>query len=218
MVGYVVVVPQPSLSNRVPDPIPMYGGRNLPPHHQTVLRTPAWRPPVQLSSDTIYVEIAADSIGEVLSPTRLHSTSDTNCKPKLLPVLWLTSCKSEVLTISPTQDAKVKVKSLSRIRLFATPWTVAYQASLSMGFSRQEYWSGLPFPSPGDLPNPGIEPGSPALEADALTSEPPGKPRNKSKLLTLLLTNCKSEIPMTSPTPLDLINFLEQLTEPRKPR
>ena len=58
---------------------------------------------------------------------------------------------------------KVKVKSLSRVRLFATPWTVANQAPLSMGFSRQEYWSGLPFPSPGDLPNPGIEPGSPAL-------------------------------------------------------
>ena len=68
------------------------------------------------------------------------------------------------------------MKSLSRVRLFATPWTVAYQAPLSMGFSRQEYWSGLPFPSPGDLPDPGIEPRSPALEADALTSEPPGKP------------------------------------------
>ena len=60
-----------------------------------------------------------------------------------------------------------KVKSLSRVRLFATPWTVAYQASLSVGFSRQEYWSGLLFPSPGDLPDPGIEPRSPALEADA---------------------------------------------------
>ena len=70
---------------------------------------------------------------------------------------------------------KVKVKLLSCVRLFATPWTVAYQASLSMGFSRQEYWSGLPLPSPGDVPDPGIEPGSPALEADALTSEPPGK-------------------------------------------
>ena len=58
---------------------------------------------------------------------------------------------------------KVKVKSLSRVRLFATPWTVAYQARLSMGFSRQEYWSGLLFPSAGDLPDPGIEPGSPAL-------------------------------------------------------
>ena len=54
-------------------------------------------------------------------------------------------------------------------------WTVAHQAPLSIGFSRQEYWSGLPFPYPGDLPNPGIEPGSPALQADALPSEPPGK-------------------------------------------
>ena len=68
------------------------------------------------------------------------------------------------------------MKSLSHVRLFATPWTVAYQASPSMGFSRQEYWSGVPFSSPGDLPAPGIEPGSSALEADALTSEPPGKP------------------------------------------
>ena len=58
---------------------------------------------------------------------------------------------------------KAKVKSLSCVRLFATPWTVAYQASPSMGFSRQEYWSGLPFPSPEDLPNPGIEPGSPLV-------------------------------------------------------
>ena len=74
---------------------------------------------------------------------------------------------------------KVKVKLLSSVRLFVTPWTVAYQAPLSMGFSRQEYWSGLPFPSPGDFPNPGIEPGSPAFQADALTSE--GSP-NKSKI------------------------------------
>ena len=55
---------------------------------------------------------------------------------------------------------KVKVKSLSCVQPFATPWTVAYQVPPSMGFSRQENWSGLPFPSPGDLPNPGIEPGS----------------------------------------------------------
>ena len=68
------------------------------------------------------------------------------------------------------------MKSLSRVRLFATPRTVAYQAPPSMGFSRQEYCSGLPFPSPGDLPDPGIEPRSPAFQADALTSEPPGKP------------------------------------------
>ena len=71
---------------------------------------------------------------------------------------------------------KVKVKSLSRVRLFATPWTVAHQTPPSMGFSRQNYWSGLPFPFPGDLPNPRIELRSPALQADALTSEPPGKP------------------------------------------
>ena len=68
------------------------------------------------------------------------------------------------------------MKSLSRVHLFATPWTAAYKASLSMEFSRQEYWSRLPFPSPGDLPHPGIKPGSPALQADALSSEPPGKP------------------------------------------
>ena len=68
------------------------------------------------------------------------------------------------------------MKLLSRVQLFATPWTVAYHAPPSMGFSRQEYWSGLPFPSPEDLPDPGIEPGSPTFQADALTSEPPGKP------------------------------------------
>ena len=56
----------------------------------------------------------------------------------------------------------------------ATPWAVAYQASPSMGFSRQEYRSGLPFPSPGDLPDPGIKPGASALQAEALLSEPPG--------------------------------------------
>ena len=60
---------------------------------------------------------------------------------------------------------------------FATPWSVVpLQAPLSMEFSRQEYWGGLPFPSPGDLPNPGVEPGSPALQAESLLSEPPGKP------------------------------------------
>src|SRR5574337_1098638 len=59
---------------------------------------------------------------------------------------------------------------------FVTPWTVACQAPLSMELSRQEYWSGLPFPPPGDLPDPGIKPGSPALQADSLPSKPPGKP------------------------------------------
>ena len=66
----------------------------------------------------------------------------------------------------------MKVKSLS-VSDSATLWAIAHQAPPFMGFSRQEYWSALPFPSPGDLPNPGIEPRSPALRADALTSEPP---------------------------------------------
>ena len=70
---------------------------------------------------------------------------------------------------------KVRVKLLSRVQLLATPWTAAYQAPLSLGFSRREYWSGLPFPSPGDLPDPEIELRTPALQADSLPSEPPGK-------------------------------------------
>ena len=68
------------------------------------------------------------------------------------------------------------MKSLSCVRLSATPWTVAYQAPPSIGFSRQEYWSGVPVPSPGTLPDPGIKPGSSVLQAEVLLSEPPGKP------------------------------------------
>ena len=79
-------------------------------------------------------------------------------------------------------EAMKRKEKLSCVRLFVTPWTIAYQAPPSMGFSRQEYWSGLLFPSPRDLPNPGIKPGSPALEADALTSEPPGKPITMERL------------------------------------
>ena len=80
--------------------------------------------------------------------------------------------KEEDISVLRSQF-RVKVKSLSHVRLFATPWTVAYQAPLSMGFSRQEYWSVLPFPSPGDLPNPGIDPGSlmsPALAGGFVTT------------------------------------------------
>ena len=68
-----------------------------------------------------------------------------------------------------------KWKSLSPVGLLVTPWTVVCQGPLSMGLPRQEFWSWLPFPSPGDLPNPGIEAGSPTLQADSLPSEPPGK-------------------------------------------
>ena len=80
-----------------------------------------------------------------------------------------------------------EVKSPSHVWLFATLWTVASQAPPSMGFSRQEYWSGLPFPSPGDLPNPRIEPGSPALQADSLPTELWRKPSAYNSV-TLLLT------------------------------
>ena len=90
------------------------------------------------------------------------------------------------------------------VQLFATPCTVTYQAPLSTGFSRPECWSGLPFPSPGDLPNPGIEPGSPALQTDALPSEPLGKPTGTTQgnisFITLNLlwkAEIKSEIFLT---------------------
>ena len=79
--------------------------------------------------------------------------------------------------------SKAEVKSLSHVRFLETPWTVAYKAPLSMEFSRQEYWSGLPFSSPEDLPNSGIKLGSPALQADALSSEPPGKPSKAAVII-----------------------------------
>ena len=84
------------------------------------------------------------------------------------------------------------MKSPSRVWLFVTPWTIAYQAPQSREFSRQEYWSGMPLPSPGDLPDPGIEPGSPALRVDTLPSELPGKPvpSNRVVIKILLLEAC----------------------------
>ena len=82
-------------------------------------------------------------------------------------------------------------KSVSR-SIFATPWTVAHLAPLSLGFSRQEYWRGLPFSSPGHLPNPGIEPRSPAVQADFLLSELPGKPKTTSTFSIIVLRNCNT--------------------------
>ena len=76
-----------------------------------------------------------------------------------------------------------------------TPWTIALQAPLSMGFSRPENWSGLPCPPPGDLPNPGIEAGSPALQADSLPSEPPGKPKNTGVASLSLLQGIETGSP-----------------------
>ena len=91
-----------------------------------------------------------------------------------------------------------KVKLLSRVQLFAAPWTVAYQAPLSMGFSRQEYWSRFPFPSPGDLPNPGIEPWSPTSQADTLTSELPGSTVNFHLLSWGLIQDLKTRCKLLS--------------------
>ena len=104
----------------------------------------------------------------------LHSICQQIWKTQWWPQDW----KRSVFIPVPK---KVKVKSLSCVRLFLTPWTVAHQAPPSMEFSRQEYWSGLPFPSPRDLPNPGIKPVSPALWADTLLSEPPGNPESQRK-------------------------------------
>ena len=83
--------------------------------------------------------------------------------------------KGKLILLNLASSFLFKVKSLSHIRLFVAPWTVAHQAPMSVEFSRQEYQSGLPFPSPGDLPYPGLEPRSPVLQADSLPSEPPGK-------------------------------------------
>ena len=81
----------------------------------------------------------------------------------------------ELLYAYTSKCARV-LSRFSHLQLFATLCTVALQAPLSVGFFRQQYWSVLPCPPPGDLPNPGIEPRSPELQGDALTSEPPGKP------------------------------------------
>ena len=92
----------------------------------------------------------------------------------LLFLLWLVTV---LLLGTEKRSWRLKESEVAQScpRLFATPWSVDHQVPLSMGFSRQEYWRGLPFPSAGDLPNPGIESRSPALQADALTTEPPGK-------------------------------------------
>ena len=94
---------------------------------------------------------------DITLPTKVHLV-----KAMFFPVI-LYGCESWTIK----KAVVVSILSLSHVRLFVTPRTVAHQAPPSMGFSRQEYWSGLPFPSPGDLPDPGIKPGSTALQADA---------------------------------------------------
>ena len=130
----------------------------------------------------------------------MHESEKWKVKGTLLSCVWLFSTPRTAAPRlphpwdSPGRNTGVgchfllqcmKVKSFSRLWLFANSWTAAYQAPPSMGFSRQEYWRGLPFPSPGDLPDPGIKSRSPALQADSLLSEPPGKPPS-GKFLDLL--------------------------------
>ena len=86
----------------------------------------------------------------------------------------------------PKKEVK-KLNSLSCVQFFATPWTVVYQVPLSMGFSRQEYWSGLPLPSPGDLSDPGIESESPTLRADSLLEASPPSKENSNVFINLML-------------------------------
>ena len=96
---------------------------------------------------------------------------------------------------------------LSRVQLFVTPWTAACQAPTSMGFYRQGYWSGLPFPSPGDLSDPGIEPRSPALQGRLSTSEPPGKSLHQNRILSYLSKGYLSPHPLKNN-----ISFLDILS------
>ena len=106
------------------------------------------------------------------------SSSGGSFQPRVPTCVSSIACTAGRFFIAEPRSLSMSkwVKSLSRVRLFVTPRTLDYQASPSMGFSRQEHWSGLPFPSPGDLPNLGIEPRSPLLQAVALPSEPSGKP------------------------------------------
>ena len=94
-------------------------------------------------------------------PSRISVAVQSLSRIRLFSTPWTVACQAP-LSFTISQSIMI-VKSLSRARLFVTPWTITYHIPLSVGFSRQEYWSGLPFPSPEDLPDPGIKPGSPAL-------------------------------------------------------
>ena len=120
----------------------------------------------------------------------LQNIEYSSCAMQLSPC-WLSVLHIVVYICLSLKYMKMKVL-LSHIWLFLIPQTVVHQAPLSVEFSRQEYWSRLPFPPPGDLPDPGTEPRSPALRADSVMSEPPGKPK----------------LPQTLPlTPWDIILF-----------
>ena len=128
--------------------------------------------------------------GRELIKDLLYSTRNST-KYFLIPI-WEKNLKKN----GYMYKKKMKVKSLSCVQLFATLWTVAWQAPSSMGFPGQEYWSGLPFPTREDLPNPGIRPRSPTLQADSLPSEPLGiyVQLNPFAIHWKLIQHCKSTI------------------------
>ena len=111
-------------------------------------------------------------LGIVRQSFRPHKQKISLCKKEI----WNQLTSGTNLLREFIEVAEILFRFFCNFWLFATPWTTAHQALLSIGFPRQEYWSGLPFPPPGDLPDPGIKPGSPALQADSLLSEPPGEP------------------------------------------
>ena len=115
-----------------------------------------------------------------------------NTMSQLYAVYYTLNCCSVI---------RKKVKSFSRVQLFAAPWTVAHQAPLSLEFSRQEYWSGLPFPSPQNLPDRAVEVRSPALQAEALPSDPPGKPSIVIKLCPVLWLHELQHASLPCPSP-----------------
>ena len=156
--------------------------KSLPAMWETQVRSLGWGDPLKKET-AIYTSILAWRIPWTEEPGRLQSMGVGRGHKKLhmterlhfilaTPLPLQSSHLERPERLSPSlKFSVVAVQSLSRVRLFATLWTVAFQAPLSMGLSRQEYWSGLPFPSPGDLPNQGIEPGSPALQADPLSHQ-----------------------------------------------
>ena len=115
------------------------------------------------------------------------------CQSISFSILFMSLCMSPNLynsRLSMKQDCIQSESEVTQSRLtLCDPWTVVGQAPLSMGFSRQEYWSGLPFPSPRNLPDPGIEPESPVLQADSLPSELPGNPSAPLNLLSIFVEN-----------------------------
>ena len=117
-----------------------------------------------------------EGLGQMTDSRGLHDNADHMMEECLKQTQRGYTGERSEKTMRQTSTRLPGAHSLSRVRLFATPWTAAHQALLFMGFSRQEYWHGLPCPPPGDLPDPGIEPTSPALANEFFTTVPTGKP------------------------------------------